>query len=688
MADVEIATVLPKELRLGVPPKMPQARTYLYRQQSVLPTASPSGTITINIPRLQRSYLRKDSYLRFRVAGSWNPGTNTQISLNLDTCGALGFIERIEVFDYLGSTVLETISGIPQLSSLLLDLGMKEFVVGKNGNAELGLGRDMCINTGPGTFDNKAFSSNTDPQAYQNYTFYSDFYPCGMVYNSTAGDLIATSTGSINSTQTSNIVPFCHEFGFSLPSFLGLLSDRMVPLHNGFTIVLTLASRTTPFFISQNVNSTISTNTNGTISNKKFTPLYTEPAADALTWELQDINMDCQILELGPEAESMMMESSQGSPLVVYTKSFRNYMGVIRGASWNTTANTKFSISPPITFPCTTKAKTNWAANTEFVNTTPTFTPGTTTATTYYNVKDLAAALQTLFTSVWTVTYTTDNRIIWYPTAASTSALLAGTFFTDNSLLFQAGAGWPSYTPVMLNANNSTAPTTTGQSEFVLNMNLNVASMTDLLWIMRPTSNLDTLLYQSSGFRTRNFLHRWQFQYGSTTLPQSNGVQCMTTTLPNKYGSVTSISGDQAYTFSGDHANEAYNELLKSRPLSLDNCRIDERSFKVDYKLNDNLDRRIPGPNTLTTLNKCGVMPSSLQANGIGQFAGGLNLQLVPNKEGQIVSGLNTNGMNTSIRGNFHPLYTDFMDTVRVDAWAEYDAFINISPGIATTVSF
>ena len=74
----------------------------------------------------------------------------------------------------------------------------------------------------------------------------------------------------------------------------------------------------------------------------------------------------------------------------------------------------------------------------------------------------------------------------------------------------------------------------------------------------------------------------------------------------------------------------------------------------------------------------------------MGKFACGLNLELCSGKEGEIICGLNTNGMNTSIRGFFHPNYTDYMDPagVRVDAFAEYDAFVNISPGIASTVSF
>ena len=66
----------------------------------------------------------------------------------------------------------------------------------------------------------------------------------------------------------------------------------------------------------------------------------------------------------------------------------------------------------------------------------------------------------------------------------------------------------------------------------------------------------------------------------------------------------------------------------------------------------------------------------------LGRFAAGLNLELVPGKE--IICGLNTNGMNTSINMTFAA------NTIasRVDAWCEFDSFINITPGLATTVSF
>jgi hypothetical protein len=663
MADTmdvsQIATVLPKELNLGVPPKMPQARSYLFRQQSTLASTSPTGTVTINIPRLQRSYLRKDSYLRFRVNGSWTPSDATLGKLHLDSAGAYGFFDRIEIFDYLGSTVLESISGIPQLSALLMDMGMKEFVDGKNGTAGAGLGFDYSVNgsgmrtPGPGATTG-ATTAGTGRISQG-----------GFVFSATAGSLVASSAGS------GITVPFTHEFCIPLPSFLGLLSDKMVPLHNGFTIVLTLSTRRMPFFISANQDTAISVTTVPAVSGVAYTnPTYAEPQDGALQWELTDCAMNCQILELGPVAESMIMSSTQGTPLVVYTKSFRNYVGVIKGATWPAANVTYATSTADIVFPYIVSTSNDAVTTTGAVS-----SPGTITAnaTGYTNINELRAAVQTAMGGTFQVN-TTGNRLV---ISNSTAFVVA------------AGDGWAGLNiAVGSQTTGNVAPTSTGQSEFVLNMNLNVASLTDILWIMRPSSQLDSLLYQSYGNRTRNFLQRWQLQYGSTILPQSNGIQAMSNYIPSRYGAVTSsgITKSKAYEFASIGCLESFQELMKSRPVTLAHSRIDDQSYGWDAKFNDNLDKRSTADNVqLVNLN--GIMPSATSSIGMGRFAAGLNLQLANNHEG-IISGLNTNGMNTSIRGIFHPTYTDIMDSVRVDAWAEYDSFVNISPGIATTVSF
>jgi len=577
MADV--ATVMPRELRLGAPPTMPQARSYLFRQQSTLSSYSPSQTITINIPRLQRSYLRKDSYLRFTVDVKQSDGpTNSKIAL--DSAGAYGFFEKIEVFDYLGSTVLESISGAPQLAALLLDLGLETMLSNTVGNVSAGLSPEVSTQLSLGRTPFATRGATPTPTAMGSSINYTDL----SVRPASSGIDLALIPTLLDPNDS------CATIEFSIPwlSFLGLLSKKYVPLHNGFTIVLTLASLNVPMYqyINQSQSYTFPAAAT-TALNSAAVPTF--PATNvALTWSVRDVYADCQILELGPEAEAMLLTSTQGQPLTCHTKSFRNYSAAVKGPTWEAFAGT------------------------------------------------------------------------------ATTAI--------------------------------TGPTLSGPSEFNMNLNLNVASLTNILWFMRSNDHINNLRHQSIGGRTRNMLQRWYFQYGSSILPQSNGIQAMSTTLPTLAG-YTATTDITQYPIHGSGFTECYQELIKSRYYSPSANRMNFLMYAWDSKYNDLLDPRvIAGAAAVQTETTCipylnilySYLPWPTSPFGIGKFACGLNLELCNGKEGEIICGLNTNGMNTSIRGFFHPTYTNYMDPggVRVDAYAEYDAFINISPGIASTVSF
>lgn len=536
MSDFEVATVLPRELRLDAPPTMPQARSYLFRQQSTLSAYQSGSTLQINIPRLQRSYHKKDSYLRFNLTGQFSrtdPADGDFPGLNLDTAGAYSLFEKIEVFDYLGSTVLESISGVPQLISTLLDMGSLPSIDQTNGNTSLGL------------------NSNGAISAVINYG------QNGFTLN-TSGSTVPASLGlglvglgekeGENNHQT-----FSAEFAIPLPSFIGLLSDKFVPLHNGFTIVLTLAEQYKPFVMNFDMEGAV-TAIGAAVGGSTPNPADYSNLLPTLTWQISDVYLDCNILELGPIAESMILSSTQGSPLIVHTKSFRNYVGSVNA----------------------------------------------------------------------------------------------------------------------------------GSSEFILNTNINVASLTNILWIQRYSTQLNDLLYPSIGHHTRNFLSSWSFQYGSTVLPQSTGIKSMNTTsglFPtgvNKPTTANWVYGNYSAGYT-----EHFQHLMSSRPTDILKSRIVRPYFEIDtgYTLN-------PTGGVIEALNWSDAYPSTYSQFGTGRFACGLSLELVDKKYGSMICGLNTNGMNTSIRAVFHPQYTDYVQNTTVDLWAEYDAFINISPGIATTVSF
>jgi len=566
MTDTEVATVLPRELRLGAPPTMPQARSYMFRQQSTLQSYSDGQQIQINIPRLQRSYLRKDSYLRFALnVEETLAGVNAlaKQSFVFDSAGSFGLIEKIEVLDYLGSTVLESISGVPQLMALLIDLGLPDVKPDSNGDCAMGLAAGATA-ASQVALEPPADTSTATPTIKPVDIF-------GGVYSRLPWHgKSAKSYDNSNTLTTGAVRNYNFEFALPLPSFLGFLSKKMVPLHNGFTILITLVSNvSTAAFISRGTEGYVTVPTTGTTTvatastiptaTLNATSAYEEPNVSTNTYKmsLTDVYMQCQILELGPVAESMLLSSTQGQPLIVHTKSFRNYVT---------------SVAPKV-------------------------------------------------------------------------------------------------------------------QEFNLNLNLNVASLTNILWFMRSQDQLNSISHCSIGNRTRNMLWRWFFQYGSTTLPQNNGISAMGSTYPS-----AATTTAQKYTVAENKATECFTELMKSRPVDIERSRIARENYCWDYKFGkaivykSNTDNAMKSVLNLTSFN----FPYEGMAYYTGKFACGLNLELATGKQGDLICGLNTNGMNTSIRGVFHPLFTDYMDpgSVRVDAYAEYDAFVNISPGIATTVSF
>jgi hypothetical protein len=575
--------VLPRELRLTAPPTMPQARSYLFKQQSSNASYDPtvSSTIQINIPRLQRSYLTKDSYLRFRMSLTKAFPSTTGQQIAFDTPGALSLIDKIEIYDYLGSTLLESTSGHGQLTALLMDLNLNPVESG------LHYATTMGMRSGAVVADQDSFASTftetgasytvggvftvTDSTKYKigqpisitaqtagsltvNQVYYVSTIPSGTTLTvsatqggspitvvTTAGTAVAIASNvagsdSISSTsyprsgavlQANNgyAIAATDFFEYAVPlfSFLGNNSSKFVPLHNGFTIMITL-NQIAAAFGATNVDGTLATGMDATTSFK-----------------LDNVYYCCQVLELGPAAESMLMSSSEGKPLVIPSKAFRNFVSNVPAAS----------------------------------------------------------------------------------------------------------------------------------SNFRLDLNLNVASMTNLLWIMRPSETNTTgggvsvasQNMKSLSTRVRNFLQSWYFQYGSSILPQTQGIQC------------GPLSGSNVRN--GGH-DEAYLELLKARHAlnseSFDTM-IDSESFQRDVAAVGSDACR---PSVLS--NKT-TAPS-------GKFACGLDLELIPGRSQSLVCGMNTNGMNTSIYGTFDPNQNTKVGACRVDAWCEYDSFINISPGIATTVSF
>lgn len=496
------AQVLPRELRLSAPPTMPQARSYLFKQQSVNATYEPgaSGTIQINIPRLQRSYLTKDSYLKFRIGLSWtNSGASgtPPTAPCFDVPGAFGLFDRIEIYDYLGSTLLESTSGHGQLMTLLMD-----------------------TSTSP---DELGFHYGTTSGTYGANTIVDlESSAAGTTRQRLMG---AGNGGVFTTTDNDGTTTYYYEYTIPLFSFLGLLSQKFAPLHNGYTIQLTLNTAANALGFS---------GTDGTIGG-------TAPASAApTTYQLSNVYMCCQVLELGPVAESMLISSTQGQPFVVPSKAYRNYIGNIPAAS----------------------------------------------------------------------------------------------------------------------------------SAYRLDMNLNVASLTNILWIMRSNAYLNDVKFRCLSYRIRNYLSTWYFQYGSTILPQTSGIQAF---------APPGASLDEGR----GGFNEAYVELMKARH-SLNAPNFNSNITKTNFWFDTPAAQATKESTTAATV----MALTNDSIRNRGTFAAGLDLELVSGRSNDLVCGMNTNGMNTSINLTFDSTNSGSVVSSRVDLWAEYDSFINVSPGIATTVSF
>lgn len=565
------AEVLPRELRLGAPPTMPQARSYLFKQKSTLSEYPEKSVIQINIPRLQRSYLSNDSYLQFTVELTATPGGVTdaaatakfwnQLSVCLDNPGAYGIIDKIEVYDYLGSTLLESTAGHGQLASLILDC-MSSNTTTRKMTAYAGTGKtitaqnfDLAVNYGNPTNQWVAYAATYPPALPATNVGVGDstsvFGPIsGQAFNFAANPTGFASLAAANTAQTVS-----REFSIPLFSFLGLLSPKYAPLHNGFTLQITLNSQA--IALGEN-------NWNVTDTTKSIT-------GSISSYKIKDVFYCAQVLELGPVAESMLLSSTQGNPLIVHSKAYRNYV-------------------------------TNMEPNT---------------------------------------------------------------------------------------------------SQFRMDLNLNVASLSAILWIMRPTENLgaNAKVSRSLSQRIRNYLSSWYFQYGSSILPQTTGIKAQSS---NTYGYTTTALG----------TSEAFIELMKAvrknNDMALDTAFTDQ-NFRVDTQMTiapsatagsfpwtqTNVDPNSPTP-LLTPWNQRDIsIGNSTATQGVfttkhdtGRFACGLNLELSPEHSYELISGLNTNGMNISINASFSQSKIGSQQKCQIDAWCEYDAFINITPGLATTVSF
>lgn len=547
---MNVQETLPTELRMSAPPSIPQARSYMFKQRSEYTeyNMNKSTKIRINIPRLQRTYLSKDSYLRFRlnVDVTAAVGLTPSAPVYLDRCGAYSLFDRLEVYDYMGGTLIEQVNNIPALMTMRRDLlnGVQDF----NGKLQSVQGYE-------GSYVGVTSASPTPNDSYELRTGNSGIELFPFNWNNSAD--------AITRYQS-------FEFAIPLPSFLGMFSTKFIPLHNGFSIDLFL-NNVNQAFISYG---TLSTG-GGTVD----IPENNLQATKVTSAWISNAELCSQVMELGNEAENLVLNSNGSGPLVIPSTFYRYFTNLVKGSG---------------------------------------------------------EADQT--------------------------------------------------------------------STVGMDLNLNVVSLKNIRFAMRPAYYQNNINYPAYGHRIRNFLENFSFQYGSSYLPELAGVACRSSVIPN-----TKTAGSSFVTGSSEAAKmegykQAYAELMKTGGrdqwwAETTNPSINQSEFQTDLKYYNN--------NGATTATKqayittyADMVPKS--AGGptrdyvvpplgkfapliSGKFMGGLDLRL---SSKDVVSGIDTNGLLVRLNARFDDNNLSNMINAVLDVFAEHDAFVQIIPGVASTVTF
>jgi hypothetical protein len=523
---------MPAELNLSAPPTLPQARSYISKQLSEYTEydVKRGNKIRVDIPRLQRSYLMKDSYIRFRVNIDMSKTTNdvaNEPMIAFDKCGAYGLFDRIEVYDYLGGTLIEQTNNVPALISMLVDVD-----------------NDILSTMGQSSVNGGFGEAGIFIDANGSEEDYSDNDPALCLKPPVNGSRIWGRV--LTDPQTNVFTTF--EVCIPVISFLGTLSDKYVPLHNGFSV----------YFHLNSVDNAFITRSTAQQADNDFVTFQD-------VW-ITNFEYVCQIMELGDQAEAIVQSTE---PLVIHSKQYRHFTDMILGGGL--------------------------------------------------------------------------------------------------------------------------------QSAFRFDLNLNVVSLRNLFFTMRPTYYQNSRIFPCYGHRIRNFLENWNFQYGSSYLPEIAGIASRSSSVPgsrNGYTPSPVITKDIMGTnvtltnefFKSHGSTQCLEELSKTvgRP-----CTNMSSYYCIDTAFH-------PGSDTAGDITKSAV-PWQYRNNKLnptlddlaykpaGQFVGGLNTRL---SRKNTVSGIDTNGLQLSINGSFDRDRLAYMLDAIMDVWAEHDAFVQIIPGVATTVTF
>ena len=290
--------MLPKTLKYGSKVESSYARSFRTNiaPQNGTGDYALGDTITINLPTRNNLVLvPSESYLKFNVRVTNTSGANN--SYRFDSCGAHGLIQRIRIFH--GSNLLQDIDNYNLLAKLLFDLQVPfDAVQGKN-NILCGTRSDMTVQTpvvaAVADISLKVLSA----------------------FNTNSGDIIVSALAN-NGTSASKT--YC----LNLISLVGTLcSSNYLPL---------FAATSAPLRVEIQLVDNIS----------KFCACTSSSGSIALS----NCEYVANLIELGDNAVSMVLDSLQGQPLQFVVPDYRNYQGSFSLA----TAQTQYQMPIPAKF--------------------------------------------------------------------------------------------------------------------------------------------------------------------------------------------------------------------------------------------------------------------------------------------------------------------------------------------------
>jgi len=214
----------------------------------------------------------------------------------LDVNGPYSFFNSLEVYDYLGNTLLEKIPDHDLLTAIWADL-------------ENSTETTQQILRYP-EIDSRTLITITKP----NCSYLITDNP-NSIYSSSPAVSTDNFTTEENVTAAKLSLPSIH-FGINLYSFLGKLSEKFVPLHNGFTVKFFLNRRERVIaFNTQQPNNKISYNVNGTIGYETYMkPFITKYA-------FSNVYLRGDIVTVPPELDGRIDK-------IVFAKGYKTQAGV------------------------------------------------------------------------------------------------------------------------------------------------------------------------------------------------------------------------------------------------------------------------------------------------------------------------------------------------------------------------